>query len=53
MADAIDAQNLGSVVDFVEDAVHANSDSPIVGASNQFSAAARPWIVRQLSNRGN
>ncbi len=53
MADAIDAQNLGSVIDFVEDSVHANSDPPIVGASNQFPAAGWTGIVRQLSNRGN
>ncbi|MEN3368881.1 MAG: hypothetical protein V7609_1024 [Verrucomicrobiota bacterium] len=53
MTDAIDAQNLGSVIDFVEDPIHANSNTPIVAASNQFPAAGRTWIVRQLSNRGN
>jgi hypothetical protein len=53
MTDAIDAQNLGSVIDFVEDAVHTNSDTPIAPAARQFSAAGWTGIVRQLSNRGN
>lgn len=53
MTDAIDVQNLCSVIDFVEDAIHANSDAPIVGVSNQFPAAGWTGIVGQLSNRGN
>jgi hypothetical protein len=51
MPDAVNSNDFCVVVDFVENAIDAYSDSPIVFPANQFPAAARPRLFRELPNR--
>jgi hypothetical protein len=53
MADAIDAHEFTSVVDFIENAVLADANPPIMDSASQFSTATRSWILRQRSQGGN
>jgi len=53
MADAIDAHEFAWVVDFIENAVLADADPPVVDSASQFSTAARSWILRQRSQGGD
>lgn len=53
MPDAVNPDDLGAVVNFIQNAVQTNSDSPIVLAANQFPAAARTRLAGQLLDRAN
>ena len=53
MSDAIDAHEFGSVVDFIENAVLADANPPVVDSASQFSTAARSRVLREGSQSGN